>query len=58
MAVHSSFTEMERIIQFYCSLEPIMLYCMEDLLGGPKIFKVKTAVNIQVMDTEDGSHSF
>lgn len=49
---------MDRIIQFYCSLEPVMLYCMEDLLGGPKIFKVKTAVNIQVIAVTDGAHSF
>ena len=40
--------EMEWIRQFYCSLEPIMLYCMEDLLGGPKPFKVRSAVNLQV----------
>ncbi|KAM7458264.1 hypothetical protein BLSTO_00974 [Blastocystis sp. subtype 1] len=38
---------MEWIRQFYCSLEPIMLYCMEDLLGGPKPFKVRSAVNLQ-----------
>ena len=25
-----------------------MLYCMEDLLGGPKPFKVRSAVNLQV----------
>ena len=25
-----------------------MLYCMEDFLGGPKLLKVKTAVNLQV----------
>lgn len=39
---------MELIRRFYCSLEPIMLYCMEDMLGGPKVFKVRTAVNLQV----------
>ena len=39
---------MSLIQKFYCALEPIMLYCMEDCLGGPKIFKVKTAVNLQV----------
>lgn len=26
-----------------------MLYCMEDLLGGPKPFKVRSAVNLQVI---------
>ena len=41
--------EMEWIRNFYCSLEPIMLYCREDLLGGPKPFKVRSAVNLQVI---------
>lgn len=41
-------TPMGFIRDFYCSLEPIMLYCMEDMLGGPKVFKVRTAVNLQV----------
>ena len=39
---------MSLIQKFYCALEPIMLYCMEDCFGGPKVFKVKTAVNLQV----------
>lgn len=40
---------MSLIQKFYCALEPIMLYLMEDCFGGPKIFKVKTAVNLQVV---------
>ena len=38
---------MDLLKRFYCSLERPMIYCMEDFLGGPKPFQVRSAVNLQ-----------
>ena len=42
------FISMDLLKRFYCSLERPMIYCMEDFLGGPKPFQVRSAVNLQV----------